>query len=134
MGPFGAELALLLHGPRTPAVVDQIERTADDVLLPLTGWTLRSALATPQTLHGIALEGEGLAFAAAKESDADGFLVLRCVNLVDEPRAGRWTLGAPIREAHRARLDETPVERLVPAGNTVEFVAGPRDVATILVR
>ena len=38
---------------------------ADDVLLPLTGRTLRSNLAAPVVAGGLALEGEGLAFSAA---------------------------------------------------------------------
>ena len=36
LGPFAAELALFPHGPRTGETVDLIERTADDVLLPLS--------------------------------------------------------------------------------------------------
>lgn len=133
-GPFGAELALMLHGARTAATIDAIERAANDVLLPLTGATLRSALHNPGAIWGIALEGEGLAFSSAKESEDGQWLVLRCVNLLDEPRSGSWRLGSPISEAQLARLDETILEPAHAAGETVNFLAAPRAVTTILVR
>ncbi|HYV97320.1 MAG TPA: glycosyl hydrolase-related protein [Gemmatimonadaceae bacterium] len=133
-GSFGAELALFLHGARTPDVVDDVERTSDDVLLPLTGATLRSALAVPPPSGGIELTGTGLAFSAAKGADAGGWMVLRCVNLLDQRTQGAWTLRATIREAVRSRLDEQPGEALAPDGSTIRFTAGPREVVTILAR
>jgi alpha-mannosidase len=133
-GDFGAELALMLHGGRTAATVDAIERAADDVLVPLTGGTLRSALRNPGAIHGIALEGNGLAFSCAKESEDGQWLVLRCINLLDEPRAGAWRLGSTIREARVARLDETIVEAGQIDGDRVRFTAGPRATMTMLVR
>jgi alpha-mannosidase len=133
-GPFAAELALLLHGARTDAVIDEIERTADDVLLPLTGATLRSALHVPPPISGITLSGNGLAFGAMKQSEEPGWIALRCVNLHESAREGVWTLGRPVVEARRARLDETPGEVLVPEGNAVRFAAGPREAVTILIR
>ena len=133
-GVFGAELAVMLHGARNAETIDAIERAADDVLLPLTGGTLRSALRNPGAVLGIALEGEGLAFAAAKESEDGEWLVLRCVNLLDEARAGAWRVGGPIREAHVARLDETPVSPAKVTGDRINFDAPPRAVVTLLVR
>ena len=133
-GPFAAQFALMLHDARTTATIDDIERTADDVLLPLTGATLRSALAEPDALHGVALRGEGLAFSCAKEAEDGRGLVLRCVNLVDEERAGSWELGSAVREAWIARLDETPVAPLHPSGATIPFLAPARGVVTVVVR
>ena len=133
-GPFGAELAVMLHGARCAATIDSIERVADDILLPLSGATLRSALENPGAFKGIALDGEGLAFSCAKESEDGRWLVLRCVNLLDEARAGSWTLGAPIVEAQLARLDETIIEAAQVDGSVVRFLAPPRAVVTILVR
>src|ERR1019366_3388944 len=75
-GPSGAELAVILHGARNAATVDLIERAADDILLPLTGATLRSALRNPGALQGIALDGEGLSFSCAKESEDGQWLLL----------------------------------------------------------
>jgi alpha-mannosidase len=121
-------------GTRAPAVVDAIERAADDVLLPLTGSTLRSALEVPPPTAGFELEGMGLALSAAKDSDDGAWIVLRCVNLLDEPRDGAWRLGFPIREARRSRLDETPGEALDVTNNGVAFRAGPREIVTVLVR
>jgi hypothetical protein len=134
-GPFEAVFAFMPHaGPRTPAIIDRIERTADDVLLPLTGATLRSALAVPQPTTGFELDGEGLALSAAKDSDDGEWIVLRAVNLTDEPRKGRWRLGIPIREVRRARLDETPTDAAALGDGRVEFTAGPREIVTLLVR
>jgi mannosylglycerate hydrolase len=133
-GAFGAELALMLHGARDAKTIDIIERAADDILLPLTGGTLRSALTSPGAVQGFALEGEGLAFSAAKQSEDGQWLVLRCVNLLDEPCAGRWRLPAPVRDAHLARLDETMISAADVSGDSVAFAAPPRAVVTVLVR
>lgn len=134
LGPFAADLALLLHGQQSAAVIDEIERAADDVLLPVCGATLRSALHSPAPVQGFELEGRGLAFSTAKESDNGQWLVLRCVNLLDVECAGSWRLPAPAREAHLARLDETPLSPLVTDGDRVPLIVPPRGVMTILVR
>ena len=134
LGPFAAELALFPHGPRSPETIDLVERTADDVLLPLTGTTLRSALADYPPTGGLELEGRGLGFSSAKESEDGNWLVLRCVNLTDEPVTGRWRLPFSPREAKLARLDETPLGDVTPLGNSISITAAPRGVVTILVR
>jgi alpha-mannosidase len=133
-GPFGAELAVMLHGPRYSATIDAIEHAADGILLPLTGATLRSALRKPGAMSGIELDGEGLAFSCAKESEDGAWLVLRCVNLLDDACAGGWRLAGPVREAHLARLDETPVSPANISGDWIEFTAPPRGIVTLLVR
>jgi alpha-mannosidase len=132
--PFGARLALMLHGPRTLDVVDTIERTADDVLLPLEGQTLRSALAVPPPTSGIELSGVGLALSAIKESEDGQWLVVRCVNLLDQEVTGTWRFGVPVTEARLARLDETPAETIAVSENEVSFRSAPRAVVTILAR
>ena len=134
IGPFAARLALLFHGGRDAETIDLVERTSDDVLLPLEGRTLRSAIRTPADITGVELEGKGLAFSTLKESEDGEWTVARCVNLLDESVAGRWRFAAPIREARVGRLDETPLDALASDGATVSFVAPPRGVITILVR
>ncbi|HVT40131.1 MAG TPA: glycoside hydrolase family 38 C-terminal domain-containing protein [Gemmatimonadaceae bacterium] len=133
-GPFAARLALMFHGGRGPRTTDEIERASDDILLPLRGETLRSALALPGPVPGVELRGEGLAFSAAKQSEDGEWLVLRCVNLLNEQRGGAWYLAAPVERAQLARLDETPVAPLVTDGATVAFIAPARGIVTILVR
>ncbi|HEX8726741.1 MAG TPA: glycoside hydrolase family 38 C-terminal domain-containing protein, partial [Gemmatimonadaceae bacterium] len=132
-GPFAAELGVLLHGPRTDETVELAEREADDLLLPVTGETLRSVIAAPASLPLLELQGRGLAFSAVKESEDGAWLVLRCVNLLDRAVRGRWVVGGGIREARLARLDETPGEELAVHGDAVDFEAGPRAVVTVLV-
>jgi alpha-mannosidase len=133
-GAFGAELAVLLHGARNAETIDAIERAADDILLPLGGGTLRSALRNPGAVQGIALEGEGLAFAAAKESEDGEWLVLRCVNLLDSAQDGVWRFGSSVSEAKIARLDETIVADARCDAGVVYFIAGARAVVTVLMR
>ena len=162
-GPFEAEFAVSVHGADSPATRAGVERLADDVLLPLTGNTLRSALHAPDDAGTVELHGDGLTLAAIKPAECgEGWIVLRAVNATQTPVVGAWqvtrpaadsfiadSLGAePLREAIRARLDETPVpfepssglavEQLPAVGtriaSRVAFAAGPREVVTILVR
>ncbi len=134
IGPFDAEFGLMLHGPRSPATTDVIERAADDVLFPLVGETLRSALVVPLPIHGVSLEGVGLSFSCAKESEDGKWLLLRCVNLLDQPVAGVWRLARPLQEAKVARLDETPLTPLQVVDDRVPILVPSRGVLTILVR
>ena len=134
IGPFTASFALMLHGARDGATIDAIERTADDVLLPLTGTTLRSALSVPEPVAGVTLEGEALAFSTCKLSEDGEWVVVRCVNLTDDVRRGRWRFGFPIREARRSRLDETVGAPMGIENGSVWFEVTPRGVLTVLVR
>lgn len=134
IGPYHAELALALHGPDTAAQRDHVERLADDVLLPLTGRTLRSYVGEPGMAGGLELEGEGLAFSAAMPARAAGWIVLRCVNRFDRDVQGRWRTRRPIAEAQLARLDETPLEAVAAESDSVAFTAPPHAIVTILVR
>jgi alpha-mannosidase len=133
-GPFTAKLALALHGPDSPAQRDEIERLCDDVLLPITGATLRSNLGDAGEGAGLELHGDGLAFSAAAPAQREGWLMVRCVNRRAEPVRGRWTLARPIGEAVVARLDETPLAPLPIAGGSVSFEAAPYEIVTLLLR
>ncbi|HEX6052725.1 MAG TPA: glycoside hydrolase family 38 C-terminal domain-containing protein, partial [Gemmatimonadaceae bacterium] len=133
-GPFGGEFGLFPHAAASAETSDLIERIADDVLLPLVGTTLRSAVAIYPPTAPLELEGRGLAFSAAKESDDGEWLVLRCVNVTDRPADGRWILPFEPRDARLARLDETPETSLTPAGRALPFEARAGAVVTILVR
>ena len=134
LGPFEANFAVLPHGSRSAETLTAIEHAADDVLCAPAGTTLRSALAVPAPVHGIELAGTGLTFSALKESEDGQWLVLRCINVCDEPVDGRWVLPFDIREARSARLDETPRDELAAVARSVAFHARARDVVTILVR
>ncbi|HSJ62840.1 MAG TPA: hypothetical protein VK922_02925 [Gemmatimonadaceae bacterium] len=134
LGPFECELSLMVHGARSDAEIDRIERTADDVLVPLTGDTHRALLRVPDPVVGPALEGAGLAFGACKRSDDGEWVVLRCVNLLAQAVQGAWRLPAPPRAARASRLDERVGDALPVSGDTVTFTAPPRGVVTLLVR
>ncbi len=68
-----------------------------------------------------------------KESEDGEWLVLRCVNLLEQPVRGTWHL-AGLGEAMRARLDETPLEPMAVQDGRIDFVAPARGVVTILAR
>ena len=95
LGPFAANLAFALHGPRTTEMIEHIERVAEDVLTPLRGETWRTAIAPPASVRGVELSGTGLAFSTVKESEDGEWLVLRCVNLARPPGSGRVVHGRP---------------------------------------
>jgi mannosylglycerate hydrolase len=134
LGPFEATFAVLPHAERSSDVIDFIERAADDVLVPLVGVTHRNAVAPPDVVGGITLEGEGLAVSAIKVNESGDAVVLRCVNLLDEPVEGSWSLPRSLAEAWNARLDETPLDPIEVRGKRVEFIAPPRAIVTVLVR
>ncbi|MHB1224013.1 MAG: glycoside hydrolase family 38 N-terminal domain-containing protein [Gemmatimonadaceae bacterium] len=135
LGPIGGQFGLLLHGPRDATTLDRVERAADDLLLPLRGDSWRSALGLPERAGGATLTGGGLAMGAIKPADDPSWrLALRCVNLLDQPVAGAWTLGVHIDEARLARLDETPGDRIDVVDGTMSFTAPPRGVVTIVAR
>ena len=134
IGPYRAEFALLPHGNDEQVVAD-IERTADDVLLPLRGWTLRSAMRPLDAVSGLSLEGEGLRFLACKPSEDGEWTVLRCVNVTSRAVTGLWRCSWPVREARRARLDEEVGGALaVREGTAVDVQVAPLSTSTILVR
>jgi alpha-mannosidase len=134
-GPFGARLAVALHGPDSPSHRDAIERLVDDILVPVTGDTLRSNLGSERVAGGLELEGDGLAFSAAMPARRAGWITLRCVNRRPHAVPGRWRLGVVIAEATLARLDETPGEALrVHGGSTIEFTAPAMTIVTVLAR
>jgi alpha-mannosidase len=134
LGPFQAELAVMLHGPRLVQTIDLIERTANDVLLPMRGFTLRSALSVPAPVQGIGLSGAGLACSAIKESEDSEWIVLRCVNLCDVEVTGSWSLPFAPRHAAIARIDETIIQELELSGANLPVRAAPRQIVTMLVR
>jgi alpha-mannosidase len=134
LGPFEAAFAVLLHGPRLSETVQTIERAAEDFLLPISGATLRSALGGPSDVAGPELIGAGLAVSAVKQSEDGEWLVLRCVNVRDEPVTGMWRLPFEPGEARLARLDETAMQEVELKNNSLPVMAPPRGIVTHLVR
>jgi mannosylglycerate hydrolase len=133
-GAWQASFAVALHGPDTPAQRDTIERLAEDVLLPLTGLTLRSNLLPSRIAGGLELQGEGLALSAVMPAQRAGWVVLRCVNRRAEAVKGRWVFTQPVVEAFVARLDETPGAALAVNAGGIEFDAAPMEIVTIVAR
>jgi len=142
-GPFVAHFAVALHAPDSDGTRALVERLADDVLLPLTGDTVRAAVHALDGRASLALLGDALAFSAAKPAErGDGWVALRAVNVGDAACDGAWRIvtayDRPVRDALRARLDETPADALPVERDgdaaIVRFRAGPREAVTVLVR
>lgn len=131
-GPFEARFGVLISSGSSPSRAMAIEHAAEDFLLPLAGTTLRSALERYPDVAGLELEGDGLAFSCCKEREGGGGLVLRCVNLLDHPAAGRWRLAGGVGEAWLARLDETIGVPLDLLNGEIAFEAPPRATVTIV--
>jgi hypothetical protein len=134
IGPYEGMLALQLFRADSPDVREQIERFAEDELLPLVGETLRSNLLEPQRGGGLELHGAGLTFSAATPTQRDGWSVLRCVNQRGSSVEGEWRIARGVSEARRARLDETPLDVLLVQDSIVRFTAAPHEIVTILIR
>ncbi|HEX2717282.1 MAG TPA: glycoside hydrolase family 38 C-terminal domain-containing protein [Gemmatimonadaceae bacterium] len=133
-GRFAARFALAFHGPRSPETSSFVESLADDVLLPLRGTTLRSALEQYPDTMGVELDGEGIGFSTFKPSEDGAWLVARCVNLTDVPRRATWRFGFDVSEARTASLDETPSVPATIRDGAVQVIVGARSVSTLLVR
>ncbi|HEU5183287.1 MAG TPA: glycoside hydrolase family 38 C-terminal domain-containing protein [Gemmatimonadaceae bacterium] len=134
LGPFRARFGVLTHSAVRDDAVLAVERAADDVLLPMTGTTLRSATDTLKRVVGVSLDGEGLRFLACKTSEDGEWTVLRCVNVSSRTVAGVWRCGWPVREARSSRLDERPGDGLAVRNGRVEVSVAPAEVVTVLVR
>lgn len=132
-GPFEARFAVVAHGAPHDAVQAYVRESAEDFLLPLVGTTWSSALGTPPGATSLRLTGAALAFDACKESEDGASLVVRCTNMGGGTASGAWQL-AGVREAWRARLDETPLGTLPVRDGTVAFTAPPHATVTILLR
>jgi mannosylglycerate hydrolase len=133
-GAYRAGLALALHGPDSPEQRHDVERMADDVLLPLVGETLRSNLREPAAYGALELVGAGLTFGAVMPAREPGWVILRCVNRRDAEVHGRWRTTRRIAEAALARLDETRMAPIASDDAGVAFVAAPHAIVTLLVR
>jgi alpha-mannosidase len=141
LGPLEARFAFLPHATRGEATIALVERTAEDVLLPLRGTTLRSALTVPVPTLGVELELEDedealaglVAFAACKPAEEGEGILLRCFNLCDRSIRSRWRIGLPISDAAMVRLDETPLAALEIDESTIAFESPPRGVSSIIV-
>jgi len=134
LGPWQALLAFAMHGSDDWRTRQLIAELADDVLLPLRGESLRYGTREPHRTNGLELEGDGLTFSAACPAQEEGWITLRCVNIRDTEVRGSWRVGRPISAAARARLDETRLAELDVRDDTVQFVAAPYEIVTILVQ
>jgi alpha-mannosidase len=133
LGPFRARLGLLPHGEPELARRERIERAADAFHAPPLAVMRRSLLSVPKPVAGPALSGEGLVFSALKPAESGRGVILRCYNALPRPVQGEWHLPWPVRSAHVARLDETPLAPLeVSPGGRVAFQAQAHAVVTLL--
>jgi mannosylglycerate hydrolase len=72
-----------------------------------------------------------LQLSALKLAEAGTGLIVRLWNPALEAVRGRLSTPPHLREVHRLRLDETRLEPLAPAADSLEVCLGPKDVLTI---
>jgi alpha-mannosidase len=137
-GMHSVDLALAPASADDLAHPDRLERLWEDVCLPIQAPFVRDFSGSPYTLGaelGITLEGDGMAFSAAKPADAGDDLVLRCWNVREEETVGCWRFALPVARARLVRADETGARDLplAPDGRSVEFPAGPHAIVTLIV-
>lgn len=155
IGVHRARLGLSVLPVWTDETLADVERMAEDFLLPLAGESWR-ALSLPHPLNsaashlgaepehvrsGPALTGHGVvASAVALTTDDDG-LVLRALNVTSMTQRATWTIPGNRYVVTRARADETPIETLSdvdvdPMGNEAKimFTLAPRALVTLVVR
>jgi mannosylglycerate hydrolase len=114
---------------------DTLPALWEECFLPLRGFWLRGAGELVEMPIDITLEGAGLVFSAAKPGEAGAPLALRCYNASDRRVSGTWRFGRPVGAAHRVRTDERASTALAldGRGQSVQFVAEPHELVTILI-
>jgi alpha-mannosidase len=142
-GRVRANFAVRLDGPINVAT---IEACADDVLRPLVATTWRDApqdmaAAVPIGIPGIQLRGDGVVASAIKPAEDGDGIVLRAINLREEPRDATWVVPCSGIEAELVRLDESALDNsngvsLTQQGNTsvVRIAMRARGVSSVRVR
>jgi len=107
-GRFSARFAIAPGGAFDAATAHEL---ADDVLLPLIGYTWRDAPANaPTHVAGATLVGDhGVVASAVKPAENGVGMVLRCVNVHEAAHEAEWVVPWPDVTRTLARLDETPL-------------------------
>ncbi len=134
IGGFEARFAIVALPMDHDAAISQLEACAGEFLTPISGDTWRGVASALPPFHGLTLEGDGLVFSAAKQSEDGGWLVLRCINQRATTTSGTWQLPRAVTEVRLSRLDETLGLPLEPTGDRIHFEAPPHGIVTILAR
>lgn len=131
----GVERLELALAPVTEAMIDRgdaLPELWEDACLPLVPAWFRAGAGVRAPETGIALEGRGLVFSAAKPAQTGAGIVVRCYNATGERVGGAWRLAEPVRTAHRVPADERGGTAAVieERGHVVRFAAGPHEIVT----
>lgn len=85
----------------------------------------------PARRSWLRVEPACVVLSAFKRSEDGTAAVVRIWNPLEQRRAVTVIPGFPVREAWKARLDETPLERLEVAGSRVNVEIGSKEVVTL---
>lgn len=85
----------------------------------------------PARWSWIQVEPPGIGVSAIKRSEDGRDLVIQLFNLFDEERRVELRVGFPVKEAWRARLDETPVARLDTGTDQLSLAIRAKEVVTL---
>ncbi|MBE3598832.1 MAG: hypothetical protein IMX02_08580 [Limnochordaceae bacterium] len=85
----------------------------------------------PDRVEGLRVEPASIYVSAVKRSEDGQALVVRLANILDTPSEVSVVAGFPLKEAWKARLDETPEEALETRGDGVKLTVKAGQVVTI---
>jgi alpha-mannosidase len=133
LGPDALDFAFALGGNwESPA---GLYRSWEDLFLPIRATWFRDWNGREHLGAGVQLDGEGLALSAIMPARQGRGIVVRCLNLLNQPSDGRLHFGFPVSSAERIRADETLIADLTAAltGSSLAFTAQPGELVSLRV-
>jgi 2-O-(6-phospho-alpha-D-mannosyl)-D-glycerate hydrolase len=127
--------ALFPHGGDGTDWLDQVNEEAERFHLSLLPLRRKNPGDLPMQDSYLSLSPEGLVFSACKISEDGKDLIVRVYNPTRDLLSGAIDCsGLGVREAHRARLDETVLSPLEVRDGSVQFDAPPSSLVTVRLR
>lgn len=126
--------ALLPHRPEEFETTDLINRESEKFHLPLFPIRRKNETALPLSGSFVSVEPAQLVLSAVKEAEDGKGTILRVYNPVGKEVGGTIRFVQPVREAWKARLDETTLDRIkLDDGHAIEVNVPPHGITTIKV-
>jgi alpha-mannosidase len=123
-----------MHGPWENDLA-AVNRASEAFHLPFLVARRKNADLPPLRGSFCSLDNPRIVFSALKESEAGGDVVVRFYNPSRSPEEVVLRFAGALRQAWRARLDETPVDQVeVRESSQLTLTMKPNEIVTLLVR